>query len=164
MENSEIIESLKSNQSSPPEDVDVKTGEKFVIVLIGEKKFALPELIVQEIIIENEIHYLPFTPHYIRGLINRQGEPYSVVDLQILFSSQMLEAKKFVILRNSVDKMSFIISDILKIVFINSNDIHFIKDQNDKDAYFHSSITHENDEIPVVDVQKIVKRIQDDLE
>ena len=163
MNNDEIINELKNGSPIPDKKDEGVKGEKFVIFLVDDKEYAFPQEIVQEIMIDSEIYYLPFVPVYIRGLINRQGEPYTVVDLKIIFGSEKLDAKKFIVIRSKTDNLSFIITDILKIIFVNKSDINTIQDKKDINNYFLSIITMKGKEIPVIDYHKIVRRIKDDI-
>lgn len=163
MNNDEIVDELKHENIVSDVEVQSKKLDKFVIFLIDDKEYCFPQEIVQEIIIDSEVYYLPFVPGYIRGLINRQGEPYTVVDLKILMGDQALNANKFIIIRSKTDKLSFIITDILKIIPVEKDNINVIQDQNDADNYFLNIITMDDKKIPVIDYHKIVKRIKNDI-
>ncbi|OHD08473.1 MAG: hypothetical protein A2Y41_11740 [Spirochaetes bacterium GWB1_36_13] len=164
MENSEIIKEIQRSENQLKEKNEIHEGQKFVIFLIAEKYFALAENLVQEIIINSEIYYLPFVPQYIRGLINRQGDPYTVVDIHLLINNEKLDGKKFIILRDKIDKIAFLITDVLKIVFIEKDNIHTILSSNAKDNYFAQFISLEKEEIPVLDTRQIIKKIHHDIE
>ena len=137
---------------------------KFVVFEIDNIQFALPGDVVQEIILDREIYYLPFTPPYIRGLINRHGEPYTVIDVKILFKKEKLEASKFIIIRDKVDKLSLLITEITKIINVHKNEIKNITSKNENRDYFTSSVTIEESEILVIDISRIMKKISNDIE
>jgi len=136
---------------------------KFVIFNIDNKIYALPGDRVREIVIGYKVYYLPFIPSYIRGLINRHGEPYTVVDIKVLFEKEKLDAQKYIIIRDETDKLSLVISEILKIVNIDKNEVHPITSQTDEGDFFNQSITLDNVEIPILEVDSIVRKIKNDI-
>lgn len=136
---------------------------KFVIFSVDEKLYALPSENVKEIVLGYTIHYLPFVPGYIRGLLNRHGDPYTVVDLKLLFDQQNLDAEKFIIIRNDSDNLALIISEISKIVNLSKGDINIINHEKNSSDYFNNSITLEDNEVPILEIESIIKKIADDI-
>ncbi len=136
---------------------------KFVIFNIDNKIYALPGYKVREIVIGYKVYYIPFIPSYIRGLINRHGEPYTVVDIKVLFEKEKLDAEKYIIIRDETDKLSLVITEILKIININVKDVHPITSQTDEGDFFNQSITLDGEEIPILEIDSIVRKIKDDI-
>lgn len=62
-----------------PQEPEIPTVQ-FMIVSVGERRYALPSRDVQEIVQGEKIHELPFVPPYIEGLINFRGIPCTVVN------------------------------------------------------------------------------------
>ena len=73
VDNDEIIKSLENNLTPELSGIESEKILKFVIFKIDNKTYALPGEIVQEIVLDMPIYYLPFVPKYIRGLVNRHG-------------------------------------------------------------------------------------------
>jgi len=161
-DNDEILAQISrpGNQEDP---AAAEETEKYVIFDIDGRSFALPGAQVQEIVIDYEIFYLPFMPPYIRGLINRHGEPYTVIDLKILFQQQPLDGKKFIIIRDAYDKLSLLITDILKIVNIKKSSIRPVTAQTTGSGYFLYTAAIDNADIPVLHIDTVVKKIEIDV-
>lgn len=164
MDNKQIIEKIVANKGDYKKEVTKEETFKFVLCKIEDKLFAFPSRLVQEVVIDHEIYYLPFAPFYIRGLINRHGFPYSVVDLKAIFEKNFLTANKFLILKNNKDRLSFLISEILQIVNIDKSKIKKITLKNDSRDYFEHTILYNDVEVPVLDVKRIIKKIENDIE
>ncbi|MBN2618807.1 MAG: chemotaxis protein CheW [Spirochaetales bacterium] len=136
---------------------------KFVIFNIDQKVYALPGNMVREIIIGYKVYYLPFIPGYIRGLINRHGEPYTVVDIKVLFEQERLEAEKYIIIRDETDKLALIITEISKIVNIDQKEIHPITSHSEGGDFFNNSISIEGVEIPILEIESVIRKIKHDI-
>ena len=161
--NDEIIETLKSNNNLANNIESGKRFLKFVIFNIDEKTYALPGTIVQEIVLDLPIYYLPFVPPYIRGLINRHGQPYTVIDIKTLFEKKELDGRQFIIIRNDDEKISLIISEISKIINIDEVDVNIITAENKISDYFLNSISVDSIDIPVLNIQQILGKIKSDI-
>ncbi len=92
------MENRHSGVSDKDGEVTIRY-DKYMIVSIKEKKYALYAEEVREIIGGIPIFYVPFTPPYVRGFINRHGEPYTVLDLTVLFERENLDSRNFLILK-----------------------------------------------------------------
>ena len=57
--------------------------DRFITVYLGKEEFALPHLLVKELIGVSKITPLPGTPNYFLGLMNLRGQVISVIDLRL---------------------------------------------------------------------------------
>lgn len=160
MENDEILKLAQESAQHPDDDKKVAGGRRsFLIFTIGEDRYALPAGQVREIISESELYYIPFVPSYVRGLINRHGEPYTVIDCKVILEHEALQADKYLILKMENDQMALLISDVLEIVQVPESDIFSLPAH---DA-FTGSLKIGATEIFIIDLQSIVKRLSNDL-
>ncbi|MCG8570305.1 MAG: hypothetical protein MJB14_09210, partial [Spirochaetes bacterium] len=75
MTNEELIKQLvekKLNAQIKTERVETET-QKYLVVAIGEKKYAFFAQNIREIVLDSDIFFVPFVPEYVQGLINRHG-------------------------------------------------------------------------------------------
>jgi chemotaxis signal transduction protein len=164
MNNQDILSALENSLSGEEVSVAVEKKIKFIIFNIDTRLYAMEASYVQEIILDYPVFYLPFSPQYVRGLINRHGEPYTVVDLKLLFHGQEIKASTFLVLRNSIDNLSFLISSIDKIENISESDVHPITSKDVDMDLFESSLFYEGNEIFVVNIKTVIERIINDIE
>ena len=52
----------------------------YLIFSIHSHRYALKSTLIQEILYDCKIHYIPFTPEYIEGVLNCRGTPYTVIN------------------------------------------------------------------------------------
>ena len=53
----------------------------YLIFSIHNKRYALKSTQIQEIMYDSRIHFIPFTPDYIEGVLNCRGTPYTVINV-----------------------------------------------------------------------------------
>lgn len=165
MENEKLIEQITQNQETKNEQgtrADEKTV-KFIVFLVDQKKYALYAEEIREIILDYPLFYVPFIPPYVRGFINRHGEPHTVIDLNVLFEQVKLESSTFLVLNREDDQLAFVISEILEIVKLPEDDVHLITEDTGDEGYFLGSITSRDQEIFIVDLEKVLERLERDL-
>ncbi len=163
VDNDEIIKSLENNLTPELSGIESEKILKFVIFKIDNKTYALPGEIVQEIVLDMPIYYLPFVPKYIRGLVNRHGNPYAVVDIKVLFEKEELDGNRFIIIRDLNEKICLIISEITKIVNIKESQVSRITSENEISDFFLDSIDLDDQEVPVLNIYQILKKISNDI-
>jgi len=166
MKNSDLLNKIAENSTnSSPDDKNSLSEEKkrFLIFSIGRERYAFAANQVREIIISDEIYFIPFVPPYIRGYINRHGEPYTVIDLKVLFEKETQEANKFLILEKDDDQLAFLVAEVKTIAHIDKDDIHEVAIKDVGMDYFSESITMDNTEIFAIDVDSIFKKLENDL-
>ncbi|MBN2656043.1 MAG: chemotaxis protein CheW [Spirochaetales bacterium] len=158
------IEKAKSRDRKEDEALDVVIS-KYMIITIGTRKYALYAEEVREIVGNVPIFYVPFTPPYIRGFINRHGEPYTVLDLQVVFDRESLDSSTFLILGREDDQLALLISEVIEIVKLPDSELHRITSTVDDEHYFMGSISPQEDgnEIFVLNLDNTLKKLENDL-
>ena len=169
MKNSELLNKIAGNSNN--EGSDDKTSlsiasmekKKFLVFSIGREWYAFAADLIREIIISDEIYFIPFVQPYIRGYINRHGEPYTVIDLKVLFKKETQETNKFLILEKDDDQIAFLVTEVKTIAHILKNDIHEVAIKEAGMDYFSEAITIDNTDIFTIDADSILKKLENDL-
>ena len=78
--NEEIIEEIEAKSEEKAAAKKEKEMTTWLIFLISEKKYAVRSSDVVEIISDLPVYKLPFMPKYIEGVLNRRGDPFTVVN------------------------------------------------------------------------------------
>lgn len=167
LKNEELIKKIESSRGRDTQGQDEITIRilKYMIIRIKDKKYAIHADQVREIIGGSALFYVPFTPPYIRGFINRHGEPYTVIDLTVIFERENLESQTYLILNRDDDQLALIISDVLEIVKLPESELHRVTSKVQEDDYFLGSISpQEGEEIFVLDLENVLKKLGDDLD
>jgi len=166
MENEELIKQIERSQTAKNDQETAVEGNtvKFIVFLVGDKKYALYAGDIREIILDYPLFYVPFVPPYVRGFINRHGEPHTVLDLNVLFEQVKLESSTFLVLNRDNDQLAIIISEILEIAELPDEHVHLITEETGDEGFFLGSITSGEKETFIVDLQKVLERLERDLE
>jgi purine-binding chemotaxis protein CheW len=156
-----ITEAAESIQSADQE-TELRY-RKFIIVGIMDKRCAIPAAVIREIVIDVPIHFVPFVPPYIRGFVNRHGEPYTVVDLGVLFEQKATEERSFLVLNLPDDQLAFLVSDIHEILKVPESDVFPITEKLEDDRFFEGSVRLGSQDVFIVSVDGIRTRMAGDL-
>ena len=151
--NEEIIEDIEAKKEIKTVTLDDKAMTTWLIFLITDKKYAVRSSDVVEIISDLSIYHIPFMPKYIEGVLNRRGEPFTVVNPNSIFSDETDAAPPdkslFMIFKRDDDQLSLHISDILLFTKIEDSELKLIPDATEE-SFFLGTVTYEDEEIPVL--------------
>lgn len=164
MENEELVEKLSNGEVEEETKEDQEPQRRFVVFIMGEKKFALPAEEVKEISFDKQIYYVPFLPPYVRGYANRHGTPFTVMDVQILFDNTLLESNNLLILNIPKEQLALLISDVEEIIKIPESKVHSITSSDESSKYFSESVTVGESETFVLHTDALVERLEHDVE
>lgn len=165
MDNAEILHSLKERARQDREQkVDDEPLFKYVVFSIGEQFYALSADVVREITIQDELYYVPFVPPYVRGYANRHGQPYTVMDVQMLFEQGPLESGTLLVLNVPGDQLALLISEVDEIIKVPASEIHSLASNDESSRYFTHSITVAEREVFALKVETLLERLERDIE
>lgn len=166
MDNADILELLKHRESAGTgeEGRRSKNIVKFLIFLLEERRLAVPADLIREIVLDLPLFYVPFVPAYVRGFINRHGEPYTVIDLRVIFDQKLIESSTYLVLSDGANPAAFLISDVVEIMRVDEEDVHHITAHDEGMQYVTGSITDpEGREILILDISEVFKRLSKDV-
>jgi purine-binding chemotaxis protein CheW len=163
-ENEDLLKTLEENKEEEEHETSLEeVYYKFLVFLVGSQRYGLYAEEVREIIGGNPVFYLPFVPAYIRGLINRHGDPHTVFDIHALLEQEKTEADSFLILKLEDDNIAILISEVLEIVKVPQRDINMLTSKDSEMRFFRGSITLNGDEVFILDVQNLLTKLEEDL-
>lgn len=167
MNNEELIKKLideKRGKAKEADSVLQTENEKILVFRKNQDKYAFYARDIKEIIINSDFFYVPFVPPYIRGLINRHGEPYTVIDVQALFDGDITDDSKFLIMNIDDDQLAIMITDIVEITNISRDQLHKFQSTDSENKYFSASFTDKaNNEIFIINLSKIREKLENDI-
>ncbi len=128
-------------------------AETYLIFTIHQHRFSIKTTNVLQIMHSTKIHYLPFVPDYIEGVINVHGTPFTVVNMLKLDGEEDSEIAEstFLVLNRDDDSFCVHISKIEVFFEPEEEDI-----QKDKIRYKHSFV-------PLFDADRIEDALCKDL-
>lgn len=149
----------QENSSESGENTKQKT---WLLFKSFDSFYALESSNVREVLRKNDVFPIPFTPSYIKGVLNYYGKPYAVVDFALLQNLTKTTASLFLVLNNSGD-IALQIDDIID--FYSSDDVEEqqIVERSEYD-FFSQTITINKIIAPVIDVDAIEKKVSMEIE
>ena len=165
--NEDIIEQIGAEKEKEDEDVvlEEKKMTTWLIFSIVKKKYAIRSSDVLEIIRDVSVYKLPFMPSYIEGVLNRRGDPFTVINPRALISETETNAPEeplFLILKRDDDQLSLHISDILFFTEMEEGDLNLIPGSNEE-GFFLGTLGYGGDEIPALNPNAFELLIRKDL-
>ncbi len=164
MDNRELMERIDAGPAASEAAEAAGERVKFLIVRIEEKHYAFAAEQIKEIVMDTPLYFIPFVPPYVRGVINRHGEPYTVFDLNVLFEKESLEANTFLISNFDDDQIAFLVSDIIEILKVSPEEVHPITSAEDQEAYFSGAVSSRGEDTLVLNMANLLAQLEKDLE
>jgi len=162
MENSELRSAISATGQGDAAAEEPVRLRKVVLFLVEDAVYAFDADEVKEVVLAGEIYPIPFVPAYVSGLINRHGEPHTVIDLKAVLGGGRLDASRVLIMNNGSDQISFLITDIDKIAEIPEPDVVSLP-ATDGGALFKGSFRCEGREVFIINPQEIYDRLGADI-
>ncbi|MBR1722819.1 MAG: chemotaxis protein CheW [Treponema sp.] len=163
--NEEIVEQLEQGKETETEVIEEKNMVTWLIFSIVGKKYAVRSSDVLEIIRDVAVYKLPFMPSYIEGVLNRRGDPFTVINPRVLISDDDTtppEEPLFLIFKRDDDQISLHISDILFFTEMEDGDMNLIPGNNEE-GYFLGTLGYSGEEIPALNPNAFELLIRKDL-
>lgn len=166
--NEEIVEKIETpiSQIETSEDNDAIEKVTWLIFSICEKRYAIKSCEVHEIIRDVPVYKLPFLPSYIEGVMNRRGDPFTVINpLAVIDDGENVKTPEqplFLVLKRDDDQVSLHISDILFFLETEIGDLHLIPGANEE-GIFLGTIDFDRTEIPVLNPNAFELLLRKDL-
>ena len=163
--NEDIIEQIGAENTSEEEVVEEKKMTTWLIFSMAKKKYAIRSADVLEIIRDVSVYRLPFMPQYIEGVLNRRGDPFTVINPRALIGETDTtppEEPLFLILKRDDDQLSLHISDILFFTEMSEDNLNLIPGSNEE-SFFLGTLGYGGDEIPALNPNAFELLIRKDL-
>ncbi|MDR1956170.1 MAG: chemotaxis protein CheW [Treponema sp.] len=142
------------------------TIEKFLIFTIQGKLYTLPSRMINEVAAFDKAYSLPLLPAYVKGIINRYSVPYALIDLGWFMLNTPSEQSKVVVLKETVDKLAFMIDDVVDIVDVPLKAILKVEqgtETEDATAVIEASFAWRDSDVFVLSIREILNRINQDF-
>lgn len=163
--NEEIIDQIEHENVAEAEVVEEKKMTTWLFFSIAKKKYAVRSSDVLEIIRDVSVYKLPFMPAYIEGVLNRRGDPFTVINPRSFIGDTETtppEEPLFLILKRNDDQLSIHISDILFFTDMEDGDLNLIPGNNEE-GYFLGTLGYNGEEIPALNPNAFELLIRKDL-
>ncbi|MFN8674263.1 MAG: chemotaxis protein CheW [Candidatus Sericytochromatia bacterium] len=105
----------------------VTESKEFFSFVVNNIKYALDKSYIVELHPDVSPKKVPFTPNYIKGIVNIRGEILSVTDLSAFFGNKPIESKElYQMIRLKSNKIEFgiVVDNIVNVIQLKPNDVH----------------------------------------
>ena len=137
---------------------------KYVVVDLSGAAYAVPAEQVREIVLDTSIHYLPFVPSYIRGLVNRHGEAYTAVDLCALLRKEAGSGEQTLLVLNlEDDRLALLASSVREIVKVEESAVFPIVETDESSGFLSDTLRLGVEDIFVVSIEGLRRKMDKDL-
>jgi len=148
------------------ESAKIINSEKFLVFSIMDKSYCFPSRLIGEIALFDAVYPLPLMPSYVLGIVNRYSTPYALFDTGLLFQKKPCPRKKVLILKEEIDRVAFLIDDITAIANIQNEEIFNIEKKSDSNEFadeINASFKWNDNDVFVIDANKIINRVSEEL-
>lgn len=165
MKNEELLARIEAEHApnGGADAVEVETMVKFLVVQIKDTKYALHADQIREIVMDVPLYFVPFVPPYIRGFINRHGEPYTVFDLHAMFEREPLDSATFLISAMQNDQIAFLVSSVTEILKVPERNVRLLTSTDDRDTFFSGAVSTQGDDVFILNLSNVIHRLAHDL-
>ena len=171
--NEELVEKIEKagEQKAQEEGLEaavVKQKVTWLIFSINEKKYAIKSAEVHEILKDLTVYSLPFLPSYVEGLINRRGDPFTVLNPLAVFGDAEAKPPKeplFLVFNRQDDQLALHISDIHLFYDVEESEVHLMP--SGEGGVYLGTIDYDHEdaheEIPALDCEAFELMLRRDL-
>ncbi|MBO5607591.1 MAG: chemotaxis protein CheW [Treponema sp.] len=151
-------ESIQQNEN---QTVDIsKDTISFLIFSVNNHRLGIEISLVQEIVRDTKVHFLPFVPSYIEGLINYSGKPYTVVNPVVLEKNPHgplieISSPTFLLFKREDDHFCLHISMVEIFYEVQKEDL--------EDEDWEDEIEYRGEKIPLIKPDEIEELLKHDL-
>ena len=153
------------DEDPAPEEENFNS-EKFMVFSILGKLYSFPSRQISEIALFDSVYPLPLMPSYVLGVINRYSVPYALFDIGLLLYKTPGKRKKVLVFKDEIDRIAFLIDDITGIADIPEQNLISIErsaELNEDAEVLSASFNWEGNDVFVLDVQQILKRVSQEM-
>jgi purine-binding chemotaxis protein CheW len=136
--------------------------KKHLVFSISGRQFAFPSQLISEIALFDTVYPLPLLPDCVLGVINRYSVPYALFDIGLFLFKTPSPRNKVLILKDSIDRIAFLIDDITGIADIQQEhllNIERSKESGDITETVSATFNWNNSNVFILDIQRILARV-----
>jgi purine-binding chemotaxis protein CheW len=141
--------------------------EKYLIFTILGKYYTFPSRFISEVTAFDKFYPLPLLPGYVKGIINRYSAPFALIDIGLLVRETPTPESKVVVLKETVDKLAFLIDDVVDIIDIPVSNLLKVEQGSEGDDVtdiIESSFEWHDTHVFVLGIRQIINRVKADFE
>jgi len=144
------------------QEAESANSEKYLIFTILDKLYSFPSHQIGEIALFDTVYPLPLMPSFVLGVINRYSIPYALFDIGLLLFKTPCPRKKVLVMKDSIDRIAFLIDDVNGIADIKQEELLHIErngESGDVTEAVSSSFNWNGGDVLVLDTTRILSHV-----
>lgn len=158
----ELFSTIKNELAKKTESKGSKKKTTWLIFTLQNQQFyALPAGSVKEILRDSQIFPLPFAPDYLKGVVNRYGDPYAIIDPAIIMGEKEQKSSIYIVI-NDENHTCFQIADVKD--FYSASESELVPfAQSENSDFFEGTITFKNKSVLVLKITAFLQKVEQDI-
>lgn len=142
-------------------DTTVYGKDQYIIFHLANHTYCIYSLFVKELINLKSypITKIPYTPDFIKGIINLKGNFYTVVDLKKFIGiddEKQLPDKKIIVIESTELKLAVLVDDIMNIINISKENIETKNDMALDNMFIKAEAYIDNEVYNILNIDKLI--------
>lgn len=159
----DLIQEIEEADLEPDDVQDVSVKEQtFLVFNMNNEPFAVRASLSREIMRDLAVYPLPFVPSYVNGVLNRHGDPYTVIDPMIILGKEPQKGSLFLVLNIEDEQLCLRISDVVEFLPVRADEIKTFSNHISV-THFEGTISWKDKEIPILHVLSFIDKLRLDL-
>jgi len=134
---------------------------QWVTFYLGDEKYGINVMQVQEVLRYSEIAPVPGAPNYVLGIINLRGNVVTVIDTRNRFglpSKETDDASRVVIIETENHIIGILVDSVAEVVELKASEIETAPNVGNEDSskYIQGVTSRENELLILVDLNKLL--------
>ncbi|MDF1749651.1 MAG: chemotaxis protein CheW [Alphaproteobacteria bacterium] len=150
-------------QDSQIAKTKVITGQQILTTFVGDQKFGVPVLTVQDILRPRNVAAVPKAPPDVAGLINLRGRIVTVVDLRqwLGFGKAVSNEQMHVVIECEGEHYSFLVDSVGDVVTVDTAKVEAVPPSlpSSWKTIANSVVRHEDELILIIDVSVLISTL-----
>ncbi len=147
---------------------DFSELKQFIGLLIDGEEFLLPIEVMNEIIMINQMTFVPGSPRFVEGVINLRGRILPAINLRAMMNHPIVaptQASRIIITRYESDVVGLIVDGITYVVTLSPDQIEEQQISSGQGADLIRGISKRGEKVNgIIEIQKIISSISTNLQ
>ncbi len=159
----ELLREIETSSDDDNEKNVFEVKEQtFLLFSMNTETYAVQAALSREIMRDLDVYPLPFVPPYVNGVLNRHGDPYTVIDPMILLGKDPQKGSLFLVLNIEQEQLCIRISDVVEFLSVKVDEIKTFSNHLSVN-HFEGTISWKDKEIPILNTLSFIEKLRLDL-
>lgn len=159
----DLIDEIEAVEKDLETVSDVKdTSRTFLVFNMNTETYAIQASLTREIMRDLAVYPLPFVPSYVNGVLNRHGDPFTVIDPMIILGKEPQVNSLFLVLNIENEQLCLRISDVVEFMPVKTEEIKKFSNHISV-IHFDGTISWKDKEIPIINTRSFIDKLRLDL-